>query len=102
MNVPRSLHGHVRGAGETPKSPRFEGRFGRMFRSLPSAEFDEGNLFKLGEKMISPEKEKDESKPDPDENPRIPAGYTYLGQFIDHDLTFDPVLASNAKTIQKQ
>jgi hypothetical protein len=25
-----------------------------------------------------------------DENPTIPAGYTYLGQFIDHDLTFDP------------
>jgi hypothetical protein len=25
-----------------------------------------------------------------DENPNIPAGYTYLGQFIDHDITFDP------------
>lgn len=25
------------------------------------------------------------------DNPRIPAGYTYLGQFIDHDITFDPV-----------
>ena len=25
-----------------------------------------------------------------DENPDIPAGYTYLGQFIDHDITFDP------------
>jgi hypothetical protein len=25
-----------------------------------------------------------------DENPTIPAGYTYLGQFIDHDITFDP------------
>jgi hypothetical protein len=24
-------------------------------------------------------------------NPRIPAGFTYLGQFIDHDITFDPV-----------
>ena len=29
--------------------------------------------------------------PEPaDENPTIPAGYTYFGQFIDHDLTFDP------------
>ncbi|MDP9332383.1 MAG: heme peroxidase family protein [Actinomycetota bacterium] len=26
-----------------------------------------------------------------DENPTIPAGYTYLGQFLDHDITFDPV-----------
>jgi hypothetical protein len=25
-----------------------------------------------------------------DENDRIPAGYTYFGQFIDHDITFDP------------
>ncbi|HYQ00349.1 MAG TPA: heme peroxidase family protein [Polyangiaceae bacterium] len=25
-----------------------------------------------------------------DENPTVPAGYTYFGQFIDHDLTFDP------------
>jgi len=25
------------------------------------------------------------------DNQDIPAGYTYLGQFIDHDITFDPV-----------
>lgn len=30
-------------------------------------------------------------EPEPgDENPIVPAGYTYFGQFIDHDLTFDP------------
>ena len=27
--------------------------------------------------------------PDPEENLLVPAGYTYFGQFIDHDLTFD-------------
>ena len=27
----------------------------------------------------------------PEENEAIPSGYTYLGQFIDHDITFDPV-----------
>jgi hypothetical protein len=26
-------------------------------------------------------------------NPAIPAGYTYLGQFVDHDITFDPTSA---------
>ena len=26
---------------------------------------------------------------DPEENAAVPAGYTYFGQFIDHDLTFD-------------
>jgi Animal haem peroxidase len=25
------------------------------------------------------------------DNPDIPAGFTYLGQFIDHDITFDPM-----------
>ena len=28
---------------------------------------------------------------EPDLDSDIPAGYTYLGQFIDHDITFDPV-----------
>ena len=27
--------------------------------------------------------------PDDQENPFVPAAYTYLGQFVDHDLTFD-------------
>ncbi|MGJ7610563.1 MULTISPECIES: peroxidase family protein [unclassified Variovorax] len=27
--------------------------------------------------------------PDPEENILVPAGYTYFGQFVDHDLTFD-------------
>lgn len=30
-------------------------------------------------------------EPDTQENPMVPAGYTYLGQFIDHDLTFDTI-----------
>ncbi|MDP9331538.1 MAG: heme peroxidase family protein [Actinomycetota bacterium] len=34
---------------------------------------------------------------DPFDNPAIPAGYTYLGQFIDHDITFDP-----ASSLQRQ
>lgn len=29
--------------------------------------------------------------PSPGDNTAIPAGYTYFGQFLDHDLTFDPV-----------
>src|SRR5262249_33226265 len=32
----------------------------------------------------------DEKDHAPSNNARIPAGFTYLGQFIDHDLTFDP------------
>jgi len=32
----------------------------------------------------------DENEGGGDNNPHIPAGFTYLGQFIDHDITFDP------------
>jgi hypothetical protein len=65
------------------------GRFGRMFphlRSLkhwkPGAEI----LGKAGGRMDGG------SNLDPaQDNDAIKAGYTFLGQFIDHDVTFDPV-----------
>jgi hypothetical protein len=43
--------------------------------------------------MIGETAEQDNSifTEDDEENPDIPAGYTYFGQFIDHDITFDPV-----------
>jgi hypothetical protein len=65
------------------------GRFGRMFpwlRGLKS--FDPGPeaLGRVGGPM-------DGGNPPPNDetqnNPRIRAGYTFLGQFIDHDLTLD-------------
>ena len=97
-----SRHGiPVRGLMSTRKSPLFEGRFGRMFRSLPAARFgkddDENliNLAALGDAMSAkfdpPKDGKDE------EESGIPALYTYFGQFIDHDITFDP-----ASSLQKQ
>src|SRR6267143_1101258 len=84
----RPRHGAVRGSDVSRRSRTFEGRFGRLFRSLPVAEFRRDYLMALGAKMISEEKAK---APPNSEESDIPAGYTYLGQFIDHDLTFDPV-----------
>jgi hypothetical protein len=92
-------HGEVRGLSLSRRSSQFEGRFGRMFRSLSAAEFDEDTLMELGEAMTAarddpptPETESDdEENVGTDADPGISAGYTYLGQFIDHDLTFDPV-----------
>jgi hypothetical protein len=79
----------------------FQGRFGRMFRTLPAAKYGKDdiesltNLAKLASAMAAgfdpPKDGKD------DEESGIPALYTYLGQFIDHDLTFDP-----ASSLQKQ
>ena len=83
------------------KGFQFEGRFGRMFPDLPHATFGADvkenlkNLALLGEQMSAsfdpPKDGKD------DEESGIPALYTYLGQFMDHDITFDP-----ASSLQKQ
>jgi len=63
-----------------------------MFRNLPVFDPEDSDLVKLAEGMIQPlEDDKNPEQPDDDENLEIPAGYTYLGQFIDHDITFDPV-----------
>jgi hypothetical protein len=71
-----------------------------MFPTLPAAKYpDEKNsiaaLTKLATAMISsfdaPKDGKD------DEESGIPSLYTYFGQFIDHDITFDP-----ASSLQKQ
>jgi hypothetical protein len=62
-----------------------------MFPEAPEAAHRESSLNLLARAMIQPpDDDKDLGVPDPDENPTLPAGYTYLGQFIDHDITFDP------------
>ena len=67
------------------------GRFTRLFPHLPGARFDQADLKRLAHEMTAPaEKPIPETEQDPEENPGIPAAYTYLGQFADHDLTFDP------------
>lgn len=66
-----------------PGSSFHEGRFGRMFRLEPHEPTDR-ELGELAERLIGGEAETSQ-------NPDIPSGYTYLGQFLDHDITFDPV-----------
>lgn len=65
-------------------------RFGRMFphaaRFRPPAEI----LIELGAALA--ELDTIDPKADPARDSRIPAGFTYLGQFVDHDITFDPTI----------
>jgi hypothetical protein len=66
---------------------------GRFTRLIPAgAEFAKADLSQLAEKMTSTQEPTPtpEGKRDPEEDPTITAAYTYLGQFVDHDLTFDP------------
>jgi hypothetical protein len=65
------------------------GRFGRMFEGLEGPEFDPDALFELAQSMIKDDAGQIFNKEDSDENLRLPAGYTYFGQFVDHDLTLD-------------
>ncbi len=60
------------------------GKFGRMFPTLDPLIVGDDALFDLAMAM------KDANPGDPaGDNPHIPAGFTYLGQFIDHDITLD-------------
>ncbi len=100
---PMKPHGTpVRGINLSPSSQLFQGPFGRMFRALPPADFGNEHdtlkaLHKLGEAMVSPRDPADPKDEADNEESGIPAGYTYFGQFVDHDLTFDP-----ASSLQKQ
>lgn len=95
----QSRHGLLRGMSHVPSSPSFEGRFGRMFRSLPAAEFRPEILEDLASAMTAEREDEEtpETQRDAEESATITAGITYLGQFIDHDLTFDP-----ASSLQQQ
>src|SRR5262245_58537127 len=94
--------GPPRGLSATPSSSTRTGRFGRMFRHLPVYEHDPHTLIELGNSMIQElehpfdkkltEEDEDENRQElADGTFRLPAGYTYFGQFVDHDVTFDPV-----------
>ena len=86
---PQRFHGvlPIRGLEDVPRSALYEGRFGRMFRNLPPFASDDADLLSLGALMIETQAQADDPNLD---NSDIPAGFTYLGQFIDHDITFDP------------
>ncbi|WP_375391683.1 heme peroxidase family protein [uncultured Sphingomonas sp.] len=94
-------HGGVRGADLSRSSVLFGGPFGRIFRALPPADYgadEAANLAALKKLAAAMLAAPDPIRNGPDaEESGIPAAFTYFGQFVDHDLTFDP-----ASSLQKQ
>jgi hypothetical protein len=92
------------GVKEKPLDTVTEGRFTRLFPRLRPARFEWADLQQLAEAMTAPPENEPtrETEDDPEENRGIPAAYTYLGQFIDHDLTFDPTSQLRATLNKKQ
>jgi hypothetical protein len=92
--VPR-IHGITpRGRARVIHSPLFEGRFGRMFELPAAPEYSEKQLDQLAETMREPRRRgggggRPAAQPADGDNPDIPSAYTYFGQFVDHDITFD-------------
>ena len=86
-----------------PLDTAMEGRFTRLFPDLPAARFKHCDLVQLAAEMTArPQNPVPNSGEDPEENRTVPAVYTYLGQFADHDLTFDPTSSLRASLTKAQ
>lgn len=74
----------MRGANRDMARNANPGLFGKMFPNLPPLKASDKALEALAIAMKDPA-----ANPASGDNAAIPAGYTYLGQFVDHDITLD-------------
>lgn len=95
--APLDHHGGARprGIDRVPRSLHDTGRFGRLFRHLPPLTLTDEQLLAVAQQMIDTGDAGAAggwtATPSIGDVPALPAGYTYLAQFVDHDITFDPV-----------
>jgi hypothetical protein len=92
--------GNPRGSDIAVKVGRTaEGRFGVMFKKAPAFAPPDELLHDLAVSMVDDRVPgQDPSNHDAQDNPAITGGYTFLGQFIDHDMTRD----TTPLTLQEQ
>ncbi|HEX8539084.1 MAG TPA: peroxidase family protein, partial [Cystobacter sp.] len=93
------LHGETQVRGTNPPQSQFHsrGRFGRLFPALSAFAPDNPKvreaLLQLGARgglMDANDPPPPQPNPNNPDNTTISAGFTFFGQFVDHDLTFDP------------
>jgi hypothetical protein len=102
-NFQMTRHGQLyRSDSVPPRSLYYDrGRFGRLFPTLPPFAVDQplvrSNLLELGKpggimdaNDQPPPANPLAANPNNRDNPDQTAGFTFLGQFLDHDMTFDP------------
>lgn len=82
-----------------PRSRFYQGGFGRLFPDLtpwaPQGVPNTGTA--LEQHMLNFANDKMTAADDEDTDSTIPAGYTYFGQFVDHDITLDLTPLSDAE-----
>ncbi len=67
-----------------------DSKYGRMFPGLPGPEDDETTLLTLGRSgSVMDDTVRLDTMGTASDNPRIPAGFTFFGQLIAHDITAD-------------
>lgn len=82
-----------RGIENVPRSSTETGKFGRLFRGLTPLVLDDAQIQNVVATMVDPGDPAAPGGWSPTPTPTdagIAAGWTYLAQFIDHDITFDP------------
>lgn len=87
LPVLRPVHGiRYRLEEAIPVGPTFQpGRFGRIFPVTLRRPVDPTAIGELAQAMLDPAPDSAEG-----DNQQLPSGFTYFGQFVDHDMTFDP------------
>ena len=73
----------------TSKDRLAEGRFGAMFKKLPAFAPSDDLLTGLAQTMVEPDTSDAFLAKTAAEGGRLFAGFTFIGQFIDHDITLD-------------
>ncbi len=87
-----SLSSSRYGISNLPRSKQYKGPFGRLFRELSpwrSPHSDDADAV-AALRDFATNAMSETAGADNLDNANLPSGYTYFGQFVDHDITFDP------------